>query len=77
LLAEQVAVVPPLIPVHVQFQGPLPVKVVPVPLEQKLLSGATVKVLPLLVPQEPFTGAGGIRLNVAAILWLSLTLVIL
>lgn len=48
MLALQVAVVPPLLPVHVQPQGPVPVMAVAAPVVQKLIVGAVVNVLPLL-----------------------------
>jgi hypothetical protein len=65
LLAEQDALVPPLLPAHVQFQGPLPVMAVAVPPAQKLVSGATVEVTLLLVPQAPFTDTSGFSEKVA------------
>lgn len=73
-LAEHVAVAPPLVPVHVQFHGPVPVIVVAVPVLQKLIVGAVVNVPLSLEPQAPFTA---IRLKVAEIVWLAVTLVIL
>ena len=55
LLAEQLAVDPPLEPVHNQYQGPEPVKLVDVPVEHKLV-GVELRVCPLLAPHCPFTG---------------------
>lgn len=56
-LALHVAIVPPLLPAHVQFQGPLPVTVEAVPVVQRFVVGATVKVLALLLPQVPLIAA--------------------
>ena len=56
LVAEQLAFVPPLLPIQLQLQGPVPVTAVAVPIVQKLVVGATVNVVPLLLPQAPFTG---------------------
>lgn len=56
MFAEQVAGVPPLLPVHVQPQGPEPVIVDAVPVVQKLTVGVLVNVPPLLLPQAPFEG---------------------
>ena len=67
MLALQLAVVPALVPVHVQPHGPVPVTAVGVPVAQKLVVGATLNVPTLLLPQTPLTGAGGIRLKVAEI----------
>ena len=53
--AEQVAVVPPLVPVHVQLHGPVPETVDSVPVVQRLVVGAMVNALLLLLPQVPFT----------------------
>ena len=53
--AEQVAVVPPLLPTQVQVQGPLPVTVVAVPALQRLVVGAVVTARFAAVPHEPFT----------------------
>jgi hypothetical protein len=57
IVALHIAVVPPLIPAHVQLHGPLPVKAEVVPAEQRFAVGATVRVLPLLLPQVPFIAA--------------------
>ena len=54
--AEQVAVVPPLLPTQVQVQAPLPVvTVVAVPALQRLVVGAVVTATFAAVPHEPFT----------------------
>jgi len=57
--AEQLAVVPPLLPAQDQFQGPLPVTAEAVPPVQSPELGAVLAALPLAVPQEPFAAAGG------------------
>jgi hypothetical protein len=59
MLAEQFAGVPPYNPEQVQFQGPEPVTSEAVPIEQRSVIGAEVKVSPLGAPQAPSTGAGG------------------
>ena len=53
--AEQLAFEPPLVPLQVQLQGPVPETVEAVPLPQRLEVGAEVKSPPLLLPQEAFT----------------------
>ena len=53
--AEQLEEVPPLLPLHVQFHGPLPVTVEAVPAVQRFVEGIVIKVCPLLLPQEPLT----------------------
>ena len=53
--AEQLAVVPPLLPAQDQFHGPLPVTAEAVPIVQSPVVGAVLTALPLAVPQEPFT----------------------
>ena len=63
-LAEHVAVAPPLVPVQVQFQGPVPVTAVGDPVLQKLIVGAVVNVPLSLEPHVPLTA---IRLKVAEI----------
>ena len=57
MLAIQLAAAPPLVPVHVQLQGPVPVIADAVPFVQRLVVGAIVKALLLLMPQVPLTGA--------------------
>ncbi len=52
-LAEQLAVVPPFVPAHVQYHGPVPVGVDAVPTMQKPVVGMLEKVAPLLIPQVP------------------------
>ena len=59
--AEQVAVVPPLLPAHVHVQGPLPVTADAVPELQRLAVGALVKLPPLDDPQTPLTGVGSVE----------------
>ena len=75
--AEHDAIVPPLLPAHVQLHGPEPVTDDAVPALQKLPVGAAVSVWPLLLPQAPLTGVGGIRLNVAAMVWVAVMLLML
>lgn len=58
MFAKQLAFVPPLLPLQLQLQGPVPVAAVAVPVVQKLVVGAIVKAPPLLVPQAPITGVG-------------------
>ena len=58
-MAEQPAVVPPLLPAQDQFHGPLPLTAEAVPLVQSPVLGALLAVVPLAEPQEPFTAAGG------------------
>jgi hypothetical protein len=47
-----------LLPLQVQFQGPVPLTLEAVPAVQRLAVGALVNVLPLLDPQLPATAAG-------------------
>jgi hypothetical protein len=54
--AEQLAVVPPLLLAQDQFHGPLPVTADAPPVVQSPVLGAVLTVVPLAVPQEPFTG---------------------
>ena len=61
MLAEQLAVEPPLEPVQPHVQGPLPLTVVAVPELQRLVVGAEVNVPPL---DEPHTPAIGFAENV-------------
>jgi hypothetical protein len=51
--AEQLAVVPPLLPAHVYDHGPLPVTVDAVPALQRFAAGAPLTATPLAGPQEP------------------------
>jgi hypothetical protein len=48
--------VPPLVPSHIQDQGPLPVTDVAVPAEQRFVLGAPVTETPFAEPQTPLTG---------------------
>ncbi len=57
MFAEQLALVPPLDPVQLHVQGPVPLTVVGVPALQRLVVGAEVKVPPLDEPHAPFTEA--------------------
>jgi hypothetical protein len=45
--------VPPFVPSHVQYQGPVPVVVDAVPVLQRLVVGAVVTVVKLAAPQVP------------------------
>ncbi len=71
MLAEQLAVVPPLDPVQLHVHGPVPSCVVGVPELQRLVVGADVKVPPLAEPHAPFTGAD---VKDADMVWLAVTL---
>ena len=51
--AEQVAVVPPLLPTQLQFQGPLPATVDAEPPLQRLLVGALARLTPFEEPHAP------------------------
>ena len=53
--AEQVAVVPPLLPTQLQIQGPLPVTAVAVPALQRFAVGALVMSAPFEEPHAPLT----------------------
>jgi hypothetical protein len=53
--AEQLAVVPPLSPTQVQFQGPPPLNFEAVPALQRLADGAVVTPTPAAAPHNPFT----------------------
>jgi hypothetical protein len=52
---EHEAVVPPLLPAHVQLQGPMPTTYEAVPLVQRLVLGALVTLLLFAEPQTPIT----------------------
>jgi hypothetical protein len=56
--ALQEAVVPPFVPWHDQYHGPLPVTVDAVPVLQRFVVGMLERVAPLLVPQVPLVGVG-------------------
>ncbi len=71
MFAEQLAVVPPLDPVQLHVQGPVPLTAVAVPALQRLVVGAVVKVPPLDEPHTPFTG---VNVKEADMLWLAVTL---
>jgi hypothetical protein len=62
-LAVQLATLPPFIPVHVQYQGPDPIKPEAVPLVQKLVAGATENTPLLLVPHKPLVCEADDRLK--------------
>ncbi len=72
MFAEQLAVVPPLDPVQLHVQGPVPLTDVAVPALQRLAVGAVVKVPPLDEPHTPFTGVDVV--NEAAMVWVAVTL---
>jgi hypothetical protein len=77
LKAVQIAVVPPFVPGHAQYQVPLPIIVDAVPVVQRFVVGAAENVPILLVPQAPLTDVDCVRVNVATILWLAVTLFML
>ena len=56
--AEQVAVVPPLLPTQLQLQGPVPVTVVAVPALQRLVVGTLARLAPFEESHAPFTRLG-------------------
>ena len=55
--AEQVAVVPPLLPAQLHDHGPLPVTADAVPALQRLVVGALVRSAPFEEPHAPLTAA--------------------
>ena len=63
--AEQVAVVPPLLPAQLHDQGPLPLTVDAVPVVQRLAVGALVRVAPFEEPHAPLTATVVAATNVA------------
>ena len=63
--AEHEALVPPLLPAQLHDQGPLPATVEAEPVEQRLVVGAVLTVVPLAVPQVPFTAVGALGSFVA------------
>jgi hypothetical protein len=65
-LAEQLAVVPPLVPPQLQFQGPLPVTVEALPAEQRPLAGTVVKIPLFEEPHVPLPGGGGVKVKIAS-----------
>ena len=58
LLAVQEAVVPPPLPAHVQFHGPVPKTGVGIPTEQSMFVGIVGMVLPLAAPHTPLARGG-------------------
>jgi hypothetical protein len=56
MAAEQLAVVPPLIPPQVHDHGPEPVSEEAVPAEHNPVVGVLVNAAPLAVPHTPLTG---------------------
>lgn len=60
--AEQDAVLPPPVPVQLQFHGPVPVTAVAVPAAHNPVVGADVLATPFAGPHEPLTGAGQVNL---------------
>ena len=61
LLALQLALPPPLLPLHDQLHGPEPDTDEAEPDEHKLLDGADATVVPFALPQEPLEGAGAVE----------------
>ena len=59
--AEQVAVVPPLLPAQVHDHGPVPLTADAVPALQRLAVGAVLKLPPFEEPQRPLTGVGEVE----------------
>lgn len=53
----QLAVVPPFVPIQVQFQGPLPDTEEAVPTVQRLVEGCEERLAPFDEPQEPLVGS--------------------
>lgn len=60
LFAEQLAVLPPLLPVQDQLQGPVPVTDPAVPVAQRLVVGAVETVVLFELLQVPLTGVAGV-----------------
>ena len=58
--AEQLAVLPPFDPPHVQVQGPVPATEEDVPAVQRFAVGAAETVVPFDEPHTPLTGGGGV-----------------
>ena len=56
MAAEQLAVVPPLVPLQIQLHGPDPVTVDAAPVKQRFVVGIDDAVMPFALPQTPFTG---------------------
>ena len=57
LFALQLAVVPPLAPVHDHVHGPVPVTEVAVPAVQRFVVGIVATVVPFDEPHDPLIGA--------------------
>ncbi len=65
-----------MLPVQVQLHGPLPLRAEAVPVVQKLLVGALLKVCPCALPHTPLIGDGGlllVRLKLTAVAPAALT----
>jgi hypothetical protein len=58
LFAEQVAVVPPLLPAQLHAHGPPPLRIDAVPAVQRLAVGALLSVPPFEEPHKPLTAVG-------------------
>ena len=58
LVAEQLAFVPPLLPLQLQFHGPLPVSALADPAEHKFEDGALETTTLLALPHDPFVATG-------------------
>jgi hypothetical protein len=56
IVAEHDTVVPPLIPVQLHVQGPVPDTVPASPAAQRFVVGIAVRAVPFDVPHEPFVG---------------------
>ena len=56
--ALQAALVPPLVPPQLQFQGPEPLTELALPMLHKSVLGAVLKLLPFAPPQEALMGGG-------------------
>jgi hypothetical protein len=66
--AEQLALVPPLLPVQLQFHGPLPVTEPVAPAEHRFTDGAPDALTPLALPHDPFMAVafkGAVQLALA------------
>ena len=59
--AEQVAVVPPLLPAQVHDHGPLPLTADVVPAPQRFAVGVVARVVPFEEPQAPLTLGGALE----------------
>ena len=58
--AEQAALVPPLLPLQLHVQGPLPPTALGAPTAQRLAAGALVNRAPDEEPQAPFIGTAAL-----------------